>query len=68
MERTITVKLEPSRAIGQTVRIFNEATNFFLRLGFHNRTHSKRKLQALGYYEARDKWPALQSSLVQGAR
>ena len=68
MERTITVRLEPSEAIGQTVRVFNEATNFFLRLGFHNRTHSKRKLQALGYYDARDRWPALQSSLVQGAR
>jgi IS605 OrfB family transposase len=68
VERTITVRLEPSEAIGQTVRIFNEATNFFLRLGFHNKTHSKRRLQALGYYEARDRWPALQSSLVQGAR
>jgi len=68
VERTITVKLEPSEAIRQTVRIFNETTNFFLRLGFHNRTHSKRKLQALGYYETRDRWPALQSSLVQGAR
>jgi IS605 OrfB family transposase len=68
VERTITVKLEPSEAVRHTVRIFNEATNFFLRLGFYNRTHSKRKLQTLGYYEARGRWPALQSSLVQGAR
>jgi len=68
VRRTITVRLEPSEAIERTVRIFNEATNFFLRLGFHNRTHSKRKLQALGYYEARDRWPALRSSLVQEAR
>ena len=29
---------------------------------------SKKRLQSLGYYEARAKWPKLQSSLVQGAR
>jgi IS605 OrfB family transposase len=55
-------------ALASTVREFNECCNFFLKLGYASRTWSKKKLQSLGYYEARAKWPKLQSSLVQGAR
>ena len=68
MQRTISVVLDPNPALAETVLAFNECCNFFLKLGFKNRTHSKCKLQSLGYYEARERWPRLQSSLVQGAR
>ncbi len=68
MQRTITVKLEDNQAVTDTIRFFNECCNFFLRVGFDSKTHSKRVLQALGYREARKRWPRLQSSVVQGAR
>lgn len=68
MQRTISCVLDPDPAISYTIRCFNECCNFFLKLGFENRTHSKCKLQTLGYYGARELWPGLQSSLVQGAR
>ncbi|WXG44244.1 MAG: RNA-guided endonuclease TnpB family protein [Promethearchaeati archaeon SRVP18_Atabeyarchaeia-1] len=68
MLRTITVKLEDNQAVTNTVRCFNECCNFFRRVGFDSKTYSKWVLQALGYREARRRWPCLQSSLVQGAR
>lgn len=68
MQRTITLSLAPSPALAATVREFNECCNFFLELGFKAHTYSKKNLQRLGYYEARARWPRLQSSLVQGAR
>lgn len=68
MQRTITIKLGNCPSISSTVQQFNLCCNFFLELGFDNRTCSKRQLQSLGYYEARERWPSLQSSLVQGAR
>jgi IS605 OrfB family transposase len=68
MRRTISVVLDPHPALVETIRQCNDCCNFFLRLGFSRRTYSRRKLQALGYYDARARWPQLQSSLVQGAR
>lgn len=68
MQRTISVVLDRNPAILDTIVQFNDCCNFFLKLGFDNRTYSKRKLQSVGYYEARRKYPSLQSSLVQGAR
>lgn len=68
MQRTISIVLDPNPALAETVLAFNECCNFFLKLGFNDRTHSRHKLQSLGYYEARERWPRLQSSLVQGAR
>src|SRR3990167_79271 len=68
MQRTIKFRLGGDPALVSTVHQFNECCNFFLKLGYANRTWSKKKLQVLGYYEARAKWPKLQSSLVQGAR
>jgi len=55
-------------AVAETIRQFNECCNFFLELGFEAHTYSKKNLQRLGYYGARERWPRLQSSLVQGAR
>ena len=68
MQRTVSVVLQPDAAIVATIRIFNECCQSFLDLGFHRRRWSKRALQEDGYYEARQRWPRLQSSLVQGAR
>ena len=68
MQRTISFTLDSNPAIFETIRQFNDCCNFFLSLGFENKTYSTRKLQDLGYYEARDCFPQLQSSLVQGAR
>src|SRR5712691_4215008 len=68
VQRTIGLSLGPSPVILETLRQFNECCNLFLRLGFVERSFSKKQLQTLGYYEARNRWPRLQSSLVQGAR
>ena len=68
MQRTVSVVLQPDAAIVATIHAFNECCQSFLDLGFHRRRWSKRALQEEGYYEARQRWPSLQSSLVQGAR
>jgi IS605 OrfB family transposase len=68
MRRTLAVVLAPNPALSETIRQCNDCCNFFLRLGFAQRTYSKRRLQSLGYYAARARWPRLQASLVQGAR
>ena len=68
VQRTVTLHLSPNDVLAETVRQFNECCNFFLELGFKAQTYSKKDLQRLGYYEARARWPRLQSSLVQGAR
>jgi IS605 OrfB family transposase len=68
MRRAIRVVLDPNPAFVETIRQFNDCCNFFLGVGFSRSTSAKRKLQALGYYEARARWPPLQSSLIQGAR
>jgi IS605 OrfB family transposase len=68
VQRTIALTLDPNPGVVRTVQTFNEVTNFFLGIGFANNTHSTKLLQKLGYEEARKRWPALQSSLVQGAR
>lgn len=67
-QRTIKFRLGENPALVSTIHLFNKCCNFFLKLGYANRTWSKKKLQSLGYYEARRLWPKLQSSLVQGAR
>jgi IS605 OrfB family transposase len=68
MQRTISLGIAYDETIADTVRQFNECANFFLGLGFRHKTYSKARLQPLGYYEARKRWPRLQASLVQGAR
>ena len=68
VQRTVTLHLPPNAALAETVHRFNECCNFFLELGFKARTYTKKNLQRLGYYDARARWPRLQSSLVQGAR
>lgn len=68
VQRTVTLHLPPNEALAATVRQFNACTNFFLELGFKAHTYAKKNLQRLGYYDARARWPRLQSSLVQGAR
>ena len=68
MRRTIVLHIGSNPDISGTIKVFNECTNFFLGIGFDNKTHSKNRLQSLGYRKARETWPRLQSSLVQGAR
>jgi IS605 OrfB family transposase len=68
MHRTISLSIAYDKTISDTIGQFNDCANFFLGLGFENKTYSKARLQKLGYYDARKRWPMLQSSLVQGAR
>ena len=53
MERTIKFTMIYDATIVATIEEFNRCTNFFLNLGFDVQTHDKRKLQSLGYQNAR---------------
>lgn len=68
MQRTVRLAIDENPLVAETVRTFNAACNLFLQLGHANGTSSKKRLQELGYAQARRRWPTLQSSLVQGAR
>ncbi len=68
MRRTTSAVLDWHPSIAETIRELNNASDFFLALGLEDRTRSERRLQELGYREARKRWPTLRSSLVRGAR
>lgn len=69
--RTAMLKLntteEQRKALLLTMETYTEAFNLVAKWGFTNRTHDRRKLQQNTYYEVRDHWPQLNSSLVCSA-
>ncbi|MFX0183741.1 MAG: RNA-guided endonuclease InsQ/TnpB family protein [Candidatus Hodarchaeota archaeon] len=52
----------------ETIKIYNNAVQHVIDVGWLQRTFNKNKLHAKTYKELRDKYPMLQSSLVQCAR
>lgn len=72
VDRTIRLKLNVSEkdkeTLKKTMNLFNEAFNEVAKYGFENRTHSKVAIHNVTYYQIREKYPELPSSLVQGAR
>jgi IS605 OrfB family transposase len=67
MRRTITLYAEPEDRLIETIRMFNQATNDILRIGFKNKIHNKIKLHHLTYYQIREKY-GLPASLTTTAR
>jgi predicted transposase len=68
MQRTVTVHVRKDDAISRTIRMFNDCTNFFLEVGHKNRTWSKRKLQSIGYHEARERFPGTARPICSDGR
>ena len=68
MIRTVQCPLPPSQDLIDTIRIYNEVVQYILDIGWEERTYNKNKLHHLTYYDIRDRYPNLQSSLIQCAR
>jgi IS605 OrfB family transposase len=72
VDRTIKLKLnvsqEDKETLKNTMNLFNAAFNEVAKYGFEHKTHSKVAIHNATYYQIREKYPELPSSLVQGAR
>lgn len=68
MQRTIKLTLPFNESLFRTVTMYNTICNEVLKVGFSARTFSKNKLHRLTYRGIRQKYPALQASLVQCLR
>ena len=68
MIRTIQCPLLFDQDVVDTVRIYNQAVQSVIDIGYEAKIFNKKKLNAMTYASVRDQFPALQSSLVQCAR
>ena len=68
MIRTIRCPLPLDKDLVDTMQVYNKVVQYVIDMGWENRTCSKTKLHNLTYYDIRDEYPDLQSSLVQCAR
>jgi len=68
MIRTIQCPLPYSQDLIETIQIYNRVVQYILDSGWEQGTWNKNKLHHLTYYDLRDKYPNLQSSLIQCAR
>jgi IS605 OrfB family transposase len=68
MQRTIKLTLPSDDSLVKTVELYNVVCNEVLKVAFQARTSSKNKVHKLTYYGIRQKYPMLQSSMVQCLR
>jgi putative transposase len=72
MQWTIRLKLTPSPAqavaLTETSRLFTQAFNRFVELGWDAGVSNATKLHYLGYYPIRSELPTLNSNLINTAR
>lgn len=68
MLRTIQVPLPPDPDLVQTMEVYNKAVQDVLDYGWDKKIYNKNKLHYATYYAIRQRYPQLQSSLVQCAR
>jgi putative transposase len=72
MQRTIRLKLTPSPAqadaLTETSRLFTQAFNRFVELGWDAGVSNATKLHYLAYYPVRSELPTLNSNLITTAR
>jgi IS605 OrfB family transposase len=68
MQRTIKLTLNPVDSLVKTIELYNSVCNEVLKVAFQARTFSKNKVHKLTYYGIRQKYPMLQSSMVQCLR
>ncbi len=68
MQRTIKLSLPRNDFLVKTIELYNRVCNEVLRVGFGARTYNKNKVHRLTYYGVRQKYPMLQSSMIQCLR
>ncbi|MHA2368492.1 MAG: RNA-guided endonuclease InsQ/TnpB family protein [Candidatus Hodarchaeales archaeon] len=68
MLRTIQCPLPLDNDLVDTIQVYNQVVQFVVDMGWHHRTFNKYKLHQLTYHPIRERFPSLQSSLVQCAR
>jgi IS605 OrfB family transposase len=68
MQRTIQCPLPADKDLLETIKIYNKAVQHVIDVGWAQRMFNKIKLHTETYKDIRDKYPTLQSSLVQCAR
>ncbi len=72
MQRAIRLKLTPSPAqavsLEETSRLFTEAFNLFVCLGWNAKVGNATKLHYLAYYPVRESLPTLNSNLINTAQ
>ena len=68
MQRTIQCPLPADTSLVETIKVYNKAVQHVIDIGWLLRTFNKNRLHTETYREMRNKYPRLQSSLVQCAR
>ncbi|MFX0151605.1 MAG: RNA-guided endonuclease InsQ/TnpB family protein [Candidatus Hodarchaeota archaeon] len=68
MLRTIQCPLPYDDTLVQTIKVYNQVVQYVLDVGWEIRDYNKMRLHHKTYYKIRQKYPMLQSSLVQCAR
>jgi predicted transposase len=72
MQRTVKLTLPSDKVLVKTIKfyneVYNEVCNEVLKVAFEARTHSKSRVHRLTYRGIRQKYPSLQSSMVQCLR
>ena len=68
MFRTVTIRLERTDDLVQTVSVFNKACQLVLDWGQANKEYNKYKLDRATYKGIREDFPSLPSALVQTAK
>lgn len=68
MQRTIKLTLPSNDSLKKTVELYNVVCNEVLQVAFEAKTFNKNKVHHLIYYGIRQKYPMLQSSMVQCMR
>ena len=68
MERTIQCPLPADKCLLETIEVYNKAVQYVIEVGWSKKTFNKNKLHMETYQNVRNKYPQLQSSLVQCAR
>ncbi len=68
MQRTIQCPLPADSDLLETIRVYNEAVQRVIDIGWAKKTYDKNRLHELSYRDLREKYPKLQSSLIQCAR
>jgi predicted transposase len=68
MRRSVTIWLNKSDNLIDTIKQYNSACNDCLKWGFENKTYNKFKIHKATYYAIREKYPNLHASLVCAAR
>ncbi len=68
MQRTIQCPMHTDNDLVDTIKIYNKAVQHVVDIGWSLKTFNKNILHSVTYKNLRERYPALQSSLIQCAR